>query len=142
MNEAQASRPIRILMLLGLLLAAVFISCEPFGPSECDFGSDPVQGRIVQFDVTKKAIVPVSNAEIRFVSIQTVFECRGGRNAEPLLLITDEQGNFDGFLEAYEDDLFEITITAEGCELLVIKPATRGTFRGGGDFPIICEEEE
>lgn len=140
MNEAGMLRSMRTLTLLGLLLASVLVSCEPIGPRECDYGISTVQGRIVRS--TPKAMVPVPHAEVRFVSIQTVFECPGGRNAEPLLLITDEQGSFDGFLEAYEDDEFEVTISVKGCEPLVIKPVNRGAFLGRVDYLIHCDAEK
>ncbi len=134
----QGLTPIGILMLTVFLVGCQF---APTGRCDCEYGSSPVKRRVVwrqRYPLPVKDI-PIPDAQITMVSIQTQFMWEGATNAEPLILTTDSEGVFDGSLGAYGDDMFKITITAKGCQPYSTE-GLRSHFANGEDIFLECNQ--
>lgn len=135
------------LLLAGLGLAGMCVvwglwARTAWTPRDCDVRSKIITGRVVRFPATPapgKPLIPIPNAQVEAVSVQTEFDCPGASSAKGFTLTTNAEGIFNGRLAAYAEDIFTFTIRADGCEPLVFR-FSRGTFIGCLDYTLTCKE--
>lgn len=130
-------------MVMTLILTYVIVGCLPIPVHDCGYGSERVVGtikrRLPSLNSGDK-YAPISGAKVEIVSIQTDFDCPGASNAATVTLETDAQGAFDGWVSAYDEDLFTVTMSANGCNPLIFTPTNRSFFRLSIDYLLVCED--
>lgn len=122
-------------ILLAATMLLIICSCslntesEGFLYSDCGYENTVIQG-VVTNSITRE---PIPNAEVIVLSVKTEADliCPGSRPIDDVHLITDEQGHFYHELGAYRDDLWEMTVSAPGCDPIHQEYLAPGSFDGG-----------
>lgn len=128
---------------LSLLLTISLVGCFTLPPQDCGITGRTISGHVVRRiapNTTNLEVVGIPNAQVELVSIQTKFDCPDAFGAERTVLKTDQVGAFKGSLAFYDEDLFRVIISAEGCIPFKQEPVGLSFFDNAGIYTLVCEE--
>jgi hypothetical protein len=110
------------------------------GPRDCANIGGPINSRVVMPRAPRASyldVVPVPYAKIEMISTETQFDCPNASSAGRMVYVADHEGRFNGHISQAVEDMFQITVSAEGCQPFIYDGTVRGIL--SGDFNLKCD---